>query len=220
LFDVPRSKRLLTHGLVRSFGRPAKRTLIAAATFTLIAGGSALAAESTPSPTPTNQAATAQSLLPADTSGVTEVGTPGSVTVGESDSAGDAVEASKAADAADIPKPDDASKPDGAVETDDAQGVHGACVSAVAQDKSTVGREHGQAVSEAAHSCAKGSDDATDVEKPDVEKPDVEKPGAADTDEVEKTDAVEVRVAEKSDSGETHRSQKSEGGKPQSHHKG
>jgi len=54
---------------------------------------------------------------------------------------------------ADVSEPDDAVEPGNA-----AQGVHGACVSAVAQDKSTVGRDHGAAVSAAAHSCPKGPD--------------------------------------------------------------
>ena len=109
MFDIARRT-----SLVRSFGRPAKRTLVAAAAFTLIAGGSALAAESTPSPTQTNPAATAQSLLSDDTTGATEVETPGSVKVEETGPADDAAEASEATAA---PEPDDATKPD------DARGV-------------------------------------------------------------------------------------------------
>jgi hypothetical protein len=59
----------------------------------------------------------------------------------------------------DLPKPSKSPKAEDGDEG--AQGVHGACVSAVAQDKSTVGRDHGKAVSEAAHSCPKGGEDAT-----------------------------------------------------------
>jgi hypothetical protein len=46
-----------------------------------------------------------------------------------------------------------------------AQGVHGACVSKVAQDTTTVGRAHGLAVSKAAHDCPKGSDTAAGAAK-------------------------------------------------------
>lgn len=43
-------------------------------------------------------------------------------------------------------------------EENEPQGVHGACVSAVARDDSTEGREHGEAVSAAAKSCPQNKD--------------------------------------------------------------
>ena len=49
--------------------------------------------------------------------------------------------------------------------TDGAQGVHGACVSKVAQVTTIVGRAHGLAVSTAAHECPKGSDTAAGAAK-------------------------------------------------------
>jgi hypothetical protein len=75
----------------------------------------------------------------------------------------------------------------------EAQGVHGACVSKVAQDKTKVGgknHNHGGAVSAAAHSCPKGAgDEAKDAtekpdtdatEKPETEAPETESPGPTD----------------------------------------
>ncbi|HEY8653824.1 MAG TPA: hypothetical protein VIL87_12165 [Dermatophilaceae bacterium] len=126
----------------RNVGRSAKLVLTAAAVFTLLAGGTALATTSTSSATDTHQGPAAQSLLHAGDSGITEAETEAADTDATDDAAEAAAEAAKEA-------------ADGA---DGAQGVHGACVSAVAQDKSTVGREHGAAVSAEAHSCAKGSD--------------------------------------------------------------
>lgn len=70
-----------------------------------------------------------------------------------------------------LPKPSKSPK----AETEGAQGVHGACVSAVAQDKTTVGRDHGKAVSEAAHTCPKGDDadsDAADSDAADSDEAD------------------------------------------------
>ena len=72
-----------------------------------------------------------------------------------------------------LPKPEKSPKSDEA--GDGAQGVHGACVSAVAQDKSTEGRMHGKAVSEAAHSCPKG-DNAADDSDADDDADDAAKP--------------------------------------------
>jgi len=119
------------------FGGHAKRVLVIAAAFTLLAGGTALASESGASTVHPSQAA-AQSLLDVDTPDATEVETPDAVEV----EAPDAVEV-------EAPEVVDPSTPDNV-----AQGVHGACVSKVAQDASTVGRAHGLAVSNAAHSCA------------------------------------------------------------------
>ena len=55
-----------------------------------------------------------------------------------------------------------ANKPEGEP-GEGAQGVHGACVSAVAKSTAAEGRAHGEAVSEAAHTCPKPSDDADDA---------------------------------------------------------
>ena len=118
----------------RSVGRSAKLVLTAAAVFTLLAGGTALATTSTASGKDTHQGPAAQSLLHADNSNITET-----------------AEAPEAVDPVD---------PAGA-----AQGVHGACVSKVAQDTTTVGRAHGLAVSKAAHECPKGSDTAAGAAK-------------------------------------------------------
>lgn len=82
----------------------------------------------------------------------------------------------------DLPKP--SKSPKAEKDGDGAQGVHGACVSAVAHDKSTVGRAHGKAVSEAAQSCPKGGDDANEA-------------GASSTD-----DAEEADDADNEDSGQ------------------
>ncbi|MHB8184608.1 MAG: hypothetical protein ACYDDU_00725 [Dermatophilaceae bacterium] len=79
-----------------------------------------------------------------------------------------------------------------------AQGVHGACVSAVAQDKSTVGRDHGAAASEAAHTCAKGSDAVVGEAKG------AEKSAAGEAKGAEKSEAGEAKGAEKSEAGEAH----------------
>ena len=118
----------------RNVGRSAKLVLTAAAVFTLLAGGTALATTSTASGNDTHQGPAAQSLLHADNSNITET-----------------AEAPEAVDPVD---------PAGA-----AQGVHGACVSKVAQDTTTVGRAHGLAVSKAAHECPKGSDTAAGAAK-------------------------------------------------------
>ena len=67
---------------------------------------------------------------------------------------------------------------------DGAQGVHGACVSAVAKDDSTVGRDHGKAVSAAAKSCPKGDEaaDASDTaEAPDSDATETETDGDGDS---------------------------------------
>lgn len=133
------------------FSRPAKLVLSAVAAFTLLTGGAALADESTSSGTHDSQAPAAQSLLHADNPLMIETGTAAAEDAAEA--AADAAEA--AAEAAD----DTAEAADPAEAADGAQGVHGACVSKVAQDKSTVGSAHGAAVSKAAHECPKGSGD-------------------------------------------------------------
>ncbi|NMM23653.1 MAG: hypothetical protein HHJ11_09175 [Phycicoccus sp.] len=137
----------------RNVGRSAKLVLTGAAVFTLLAGGTALATTATSAGNDTHQVPTAQSLLHAGDSGVTEVETP------DSDAADDAAEEAKdaAEEAAEAAKEaaGEAAGTDGA---DGAQGVHGACVSKVAQDTTIVGRAHGLAVSTAAHECPKGPD--------------------------------------------------------------
>jgi len=125
------------------FGRPAKLVLTIVAAFTLLTGGAALADESTSAGARDGQASAAKSLLHADNPLITAI---------ETADAEDAAEA--AAEAAETAA--EAAEP---AEADGAQGVHGACVSKVAQDKSTVGRAHGAAVSKAAHECPKGSGD-------------------------------------------------------------
>ena len=85
-----------------------------------------------------------------------------------------------------LPKPSKSPKPTKSPSADGAQGVHGACVSAVAQDKSTVGRDHGKAVSEAAHSCPKGGDDATETDaNTSADANENENDGSDDANEVE-----------------------------------
>jgi len=116
----------------RNLGRSAKLILSAAAAFTLLAGGTALATTAT-SGNDAHQGPAAQSLLHADDPSITEAETE----TPDTDATADA-----AADAADGP-----------------QGAHGACVSAVAHITLPVGRDHGLAVSKAAHECPKGSDD-------------------------------------------------------------
>ena len=134
----------------RNVGRSAKLVLTAAAVFTLLAGGTALATTATSSGTDTHQAPAAQSLLQAGDSGITEAETEAADTDATDDAAEAAAEAAKEA-------------ADGA---DGAQGVHGACVSAVAHEKVNVGfRNHGAAVSKAAHECPKGSDTAAGAAK-------------------------------------------------------
>lgn len=140
----------------RNVGRSAKLVLTAAAVFTLLAGGTALATTATSSGADTHQVPAAHSLLHASDSGITEAETP------ESDAADDAAEAAK--DAAEAAK-EAADQTDEANTTDAAQGVHGACVSKVAQDTTIVGRAHGLAVSKAAHECPKGSDTAAGAAK-------------------------------------------------------
>ena len=152
----------------RNFGRPAKLILTAAAAFALLAGGTALAATSTSSGTDTHQGPSAQSLLHADNSNISETET---------------AETAETAEAPEAVDPVDSVDPAGA-----AQGVHGACVSTVAHDKTTVGRAHGAAVSKAAHECPKGSDDAAGKAK-----------GA------EKSAAGKAKSAEKSAAGKDHR---------------
>jgi hypothetical protein len=88
-------------------------------------------------------------------------------------------------------------KPKSTAESE-AQGVHGACLSKVAQDKTKVGgknHNHGGAVSAAAHSCPKGAGDEAkgatkkpetdatekpETEAPETEAPESESPGATD----------------------------------------
>jgi hypothetical protein len=127
------------------FGRPAKLVLTIVAAFTLLTGGAALADESTSAGTQDSQATAAESLLQADNLLITET-----ETTDAEDAAKDAAEASAEASA-------EAAEP---AEADGAQGVHGTCVSKAAQDKSAVGRDHGLAVSKAAHECPKGSGDS------------------------------------------------------------
>ena len=140
----------------RNVGRSAKLVLTVAAAFTLLAGGTALATTSTASGNDTHQGPAAQSLLHAGDSGITETETP------DSDAADDAAEAAK--DAAEAAK-EAADQAGDANTADGAQGVHGACVSKVAQDTTIVGRAHGMAVSKAAHQCPKGSDTAAGAAK-------------------------------------------------------
>ena len=150
------------------FGVPAKLALAGAVAFTLLAGGTALAAGSTSSQTPTGQSPAAQSLLRGDNRSTV-------ATEGESaEGAGLAADESKA--------------------DTTARGVHGACVSRVAHDRSTVGRDHGAAVSAAAHSCPKGSDAVSGPKKSATGKARC----------AEKSAAGKVRCAEKSDSGKAH----------------
>jgi hypothetical protein len=85
----------------------------------------------------------------------------------------------------------------------EAQGVHGACVSKVAQDKTKVGgknHNHGGAVSAAAHSCPKGPGDEAKgaPKKPETEAPETEAP---------ETEAPEAESPSPSDKGKsnTHR---------------
>ena len=142
----------------RNVGRSAKLVLTAAAVFTLLAGGTALATTSTASGNDTHQVAAAQSLLHAGDSGITEAETE----TPDSDAADDAAEAAK--EAAEAAK-EAADQADVANTADGAQGVHGACVSKVAQDTTIVGRAHGLAVSTAAHTCPKGSGTAAGAAK-------------------------------------------------------
>ena len=155
----------------RNFGRPAKLILTAAAAFTLVAGGTALASEATALRTDTHRAPSAQSLLRADNLSVAEVET-------ETDAATDVSRSDDAVEAAELAEPAEPA----------AQGVHGACVSTVAHDKTIVGRAHGAAVSKAAHECPSGSDDAAGKAK-----------GA------EKSAAGKAKGAEKSAAGKDHR---------------
>ena len=155
----------------RNFGRPAKLILTAAAAFTLVAGGTALASEATALRTDTHRAPSAQSLLRADNLSVAEVAT-------ETDAAPDVSRSDDAVEAAELAEPAEPA----------AQGVHGACVSTVAHDKTIVGRAHGAAVSKAAHECPSGSDDAAGKAK-----------GA------EKSAAGKAKGAEKSAAGKDHR---------------
>jgi len=196
----------------RGLRRPMKLVLAATGAFTLLAGGSALAAESTLSRIPASQESAAQSLLGADNPSIFETETQ-TETQTESKTAGP-VEAKEPGPVADASEPADA------------QGVHGACVSAVARDRSTVGRKHGTAVSEAAHSCAKGADDVPDEAK-DAEKSaakdakdakDAEKSAAKDAKDAEKSAAKDAKDAEKSASNDAKDAKKSAGDK--SHHRG
>lgn len=135
------------------------------AAFTLLAGGTALATTAT-SGNDTHQGPAAQSLLHADDPSITEAETE----TPDTDAAAEAAE--EAADA------------DGA---DGAQGVHGACVSAVAHNKLLVGRDHGLAVSKAAHDCPKGSDDV-----------------AGEAKSAEKSAAAQAKRAAKADARKAH----------------
>jgi|GEM_PF-1962028 len=128
----------------RSVGGPAKLVVITAA-FTLLASGTALASGSTSSQTGNTRAPAAHALLRADSLSITEAETKAE-TKAETTGSTERTDPSKPNDAA---KPNDADRPDTA-----AQGVHGACVSPIAQDRSTAGAEHGVTVAEAAHACA------------------------------------------------------------------
>ncbi|MBK5305321.1 MAG: hypothetical protein JJD92_01390 [Frankiaceae bacterium] len=68
------------------------------------------------------------------------------------------------------PKPSKSPKAEADADSEGGQGVHGACVSAVAHDKSLEGREHGKAVSAAAHSCPKGGDEADATEAAEADE--------------------------------------------------
>ena len=139
------------------FGGPAKLALSIVAAFTLLTGGAALADESTPPGTQDSQASAAESLLHADNPLVTDIKTDADDAAKDAaEVAADAAEAASeaAADAAEAAA--EAADP---AEADGAQGVHGACVSKVAHDKSLVGKAHGAAVSAAAHTCPKESGD-------------------------------------------------------------
>lgn len=142
----------------RNLGRSAKLVLTVAAAFTLLAGGTALATTANSSGTDTHQVAAAQSLLPAADSGITEA----EIDAADTDAADDAAEAAK--DAAEAAR-ETADQADDANTADGAQGIHGACVSKVAQDATIVGRAHGLAVSKAAHECPKGADTAAGAAK-------------------------------------------------------
>lgn len=142
----------------RNLGRSAKLVLSVAAAFTLLAGGTALATTANSSGTDTHHVPAAQSLLHAADSGIAEAETEAP----ESEAANDAAEAAK--DAAEAAR-EAADQADDANTADGAQGVHGACVSKVAQDTTIVGRAHGLAVSKAAHECPKGSHTAAGAAK-------------------------------------------------------
>ncbi|MEP7035554.1 MAG: hypothetical protein ABI934_08200 [Actinomycetota bacterium] len=181
--------------------------MTAAATF--FAGGTALAASATPSGTPTDDAPPAQSLLTASIPNLFETETENKTSDPvEGEQTGPAAVAPEPVPAVPEPvvAPDPAAAPAPAV---GAQGLHGACVSAVAQDKSTVGRDHGAAVSKAAHSCPKDSADTADkadgVDKPEADKPEADKP------EADKPEADKLSAAEKSKGG----AKKSAAGKSQ-----
>jgi hypothetical protein len=143
----------------RIFGRSAKLVLTVAAAFTLLAGGTALATTATASGADTHQGPTAQSSLHADDPSITGVETEKPDSDAADDAAKDAAEAAKEA----------ADQADDANTTDGAQGVHGACVSDTVSDaahnKLLVGRDHGVAVSTAAHACPKGSGDVAGAAK-------------------------------------------------------
>ncbi len=176
----------------RNYGGLTQRVLLVTAAVTFFAGGTALAAGSTSSGTPTKGAPPAQSLLTVSTpdlfQAVTEI------------KAADPVEAEAVDPAVVAPVPVVASEPaDPAEPAAATQGVHGACVSAVARDKSTVGRDHGAAVSKAAHSCPKGSEDAA------AETDGVDKPEADKTKDPKKSAAEKGKGgAEKSAAGTSH----------------
>ena len=149
----------------RNLGRSAKLVLTVAAAFTLLAGGTALATTANSSGTDTHQVPAAQSLLHAADSGITEV----EIDAADADAADDASEGAKAAaeaakDAAEAAR-EAADQAGDANTADGAQGIHGACVSKVAQDTTIVGRAHGLAVSKAAHECPKGADTAAGAAK-------------------------------------------------------
>ena len=129
------------------FGRSAKLVLTIVAAFTLLTGGAALADESTSAGTQDSQASAAESLLQAAHPLITRT---------ETDANAAAEATADAAEAA-AESTTEAAEP---AEADGAQGVHGACVSKAAQDKLAVGRDHGRAVSKAAHECPKGSGDS------------------------------------------------------------
>jgi colicin import membrane protein len=134
------------------FGRPAKLVLTIVAAFTLLTGGAALADESTSPGTQDSQATAAESLLHAVNPLITRTETDADAAA---EAAAEAAEAATEAAADATEAAAEAANPTEAA--DGAQGVHGACVSKVAQNKLLVGRAHGAAVSKAAHECPKGS---------------------------------------------------------------
>ncbi len=197
----------------RNYGGLTQRVLLVTAAVTFFAGGTALAAGSTTSATPTADAPPAQSLLTAGTPDLFQAGTeikaadpveaeavdpavvaPVPVAAPDPAESADPADPADLADAADPADPADPAEPAAT-----AQGLHGACVSAVARDKSTVGRDHGAAVSKAARSCPKGPEGAA-AETDGVDKPEADKSKDAKKSEADKG----TGGAEKSATGKSH----------------